>query len=76
MQGKIALEEHFALAGTFTDTKRFPDAAVADDLRRRLVDIQEVRLGEMDRYGIELGIQSLNAPGVQGLPDVTAAVST
>ncbi|MEE2761204.1 MAG: amidohydrolase family protein [Pseudomonadota bacterium] len=74
MQGKIVLEEHFGLEETFTDTKRYPNVAQAEDLRRRLLDIQDTRLGEMDQYGIEIGIQSLNSPGVQAALDPVVAV--
>ncbi len=74
MQGKIVLEEHFALEETFTDTKRFPNNGQADDLRRRLLDILDIRLGEMDEYGIELGIQSLNSPGIQSILETAKAV--
>lgn len=73
MQGKIAMEEHFALADTFTNTKRF-STGMSDDLRRRLMDIHDIRLGEMDEFGIELAIQSLNAPGVQSVVEVDKAV--
>ncbi|MFP6735429.1 MAG: amidohydrolase family protein [Rhodospirillales bacterium] len=74
MQGKIALEEHFALAETFSNSGRFSFAGQADDLRRRLLDIQETRLGEMDAYGIEFAIQSLNSPGVQAVLEPAMAV--
>ena len=43
MQGKITLEEHFALAETFTNTMRFSNG-LAEDLRRRLMDLQGDRL--------------------------------
>lgn len=74
MQGKIALEEHFALDGTFYNTDRFSVKGMAEDLGRRLQDIQDIRLAEMDKYGVELAVQSLNSPGVQGIPDVSEAI--
>lgn len=46
---------------------------MAEDLRRRLLDIQDIRLGEMDEFGIELMILSLNAPGVQAVVDPAQA---
>jgi len=73
MQGKITLEEHFALAETFTNTMRFSNG-LAEDLRRRLMDLQGDRLKEMDRFGIEFAIQSLNSPAVQAVPDVAEAI--
>ena len=33
------------------------------------MDIQERRLAEMDRHGIEMMLLSLNAPAVQAIPD-------
>ena len=65
MDGKITFEEHFALEGTFHGTGRFSVSGMAEDLGRRLVDLQDRRIAEMDEYGIELAIQSLNSPGVQ-----------
>ena len=47
-----------------------------DDLHRRLLDLDDLRLAEMDRHGIALAILSLNAPGVQAIPDRDAAVAT
>ena len=72
MQGKITLEEHFALAETFTNTMRFSNS-MAEDLRRRLMDLQGDRLKEMDKFGIEFAIQSLNSPAVQAVTDVAKA---
>jgi gamma-resorcylate decarboxylase len=69
MQGKIALEEHFALEETLGDSKPFVPADHWDELRHRLLDIHETRLGLMDKHGIETMILSLNAPAVQAIPD-------
>lgn len=73
MTGKIALEEHFAL----------PDAADAaykeqptPDFGLQMLDIGERRIAEMDRGGVELCILSHTAPGIQGIPDVSEAIST
>ena len=73
MQGKIALEEHFAIAATLGDSQVF-GAHVWDTLRPRLIDIQDIRLKEMDRHGIEMMILSLNAPAVQAIHDVKRAI--
>jgi gamma-resorcylate decarboxylase len=43
-------------------------------LERRLVDLDGERLSEMDRNGIAFAILSLNAPGVQSMPDAKKAV--
>jgi 2,3-dihydroxybenzoate decarboxylase len=74
MQGKIALEEHFAIEETLGDSKGF-GSHVWQDLSHRLLDIQETRLGEMDKHGIEMMILSLNAPAIQAIPDVKAAIA-
>ena len=64
MQGKIALEEHVAIEPTLSDSKVF-GAHVWGDLGPRLIDVQDTRLREMDKHGIEMMILSLNAPAVQ-----------
>jgi 2,3-dihydroxybenzoate decarboxylase len=69
MQGKIALEEHFAIEDTLMDSAGFLPDAVWEELKSRLLDIQVKRLGEMDRHGVEIMILSLNAPAVQAIPD-------
>src|SRR5215831_9990208 len=73
MQGKIALEEHFAIKQTLGDSQVF-GSHVWKDLRHRLLDIQETRLGEMDKHGIEMMILSLNAPAVQARHDTKTAI--
>jgi len=74
MQGKIALEEHFATEATLSDSQVF-GAHVWPELRHRLLDIQDTRLGEMDKHGIEMMILSLNAPAVQAIHDVKRAIA-
>jgi 2,3-dihydroxybenzoate decarboxylase len=74
MQGKIALEEHFATEATLSDSQVF-GAHVWPDLRHRLLDIQDTRLSEMDKHGIEMMILSLNAPAVQAIHDVKRAIA-
>jgi gamma-resorcylate decarboxylase len=73
MQGKIALEEHFAIEATLSDSQVF-GANVWKDLGPRLLDIQDIRLREMDRHGVEMMILSLNAPAVQAIYDVKRAI--
>ena len=74
MQGKIALEEHFAIEATLGDSQVF-GAHVWNDLGPRLLDIQDMRLREMDKHGIEMMILSLNAPAVQAIHDVKRAIA-
>ena len=75
MNGKIALEEHFALEETLEDgiySRNFP---AWPDMRRRLLDLHDLRLPEMDKYGIEMMIMSLHNPAVQGIPEAAKAVA-
>jgi len=74
MEGKIALEEHFATQTTLGDSKVF-GAEVWDKLGPRLLDIQDLRLKEMDKHGVEMMILSLNAPAVQAIHDVKRAIA-
>ncbi len=75
MEGKIALEEHFATLETISATH---DAKYAGwfpawrDINRRLLDLHDLRLPEMDKYGIELVILSLHNPAIQGISDQRA----
>ena len=67
MQGKIGLEEHFAIPETLQDSNGFLPDVVWQELSARLMDIQDRRLREMDAHGMEMMILSLNAPAVQAL---------
>ncbi len=73
MQGKIALEEHFAIPDTLEDSNGFLPADTWKELSARLLDIHGRRIEEMDRHGIETMILSLNAPAVQAIHDVARA---
>jgi len=73
MQGKIALEEHFATAATLADSQVF-GAHVWEELGPRLTDFQDKRLRLMDASGVEIMIASLNAPAVQAIWDVKRAI--
>ena len=73
MQGKIALEEHFAIPETLQDSAGFFPDSVWGELSGRLLDIHEKRLRLMDEHGIELTLLSLNAPAVQAIPDPARA---
>jgi 2,3-dihydroxybenzoate decarboxylase len=73
MQGKIAVEEHFAIAETTGNSARYT-SAYWTELPKKLLDIHDRRLKEMDATGIEIAILSLNSNAVQGIPDVTRAI--
>ncbi len=74
MQGKVALEEHFAIPETLQDSAGFVPQDYWIELRARLLDLQDGRLREMDAHGIEMMLPSLNAPAVQAIPDRGQAV--
>ncbi len=76
MNGKIGLEEHFAIPDTLDDSKGFLGDAVWPELESRLMDIQERRIAEMDRHGMQMMILSLNAPAIQGIFDARKASET
>jgi predicted TIM-barrel fold metal-dependent hydrolase len=73
MQGKIALEEHFAIGETLNDSRGYFPDWTWQELKSRILDIQERRLREMDENGIELMLLSLNAPAVQSILDPAQA---
>jgi gamma-resorcylate decarboxylase len=74
MQGKIALEEHFAIEATLEDSHVF-GAHVWTELRSRLLDIQTRLVSAMDANGIGMMILSLNAPAVQAIADPKRAIA-
>ena len=73
MQGKIGLEEHFAIEDTVNDSAGFVPGDYWGELRSRLLDIHENRLRQMDAHSMEMMLLSLNAPTVQAIPDVARA---
>jgi 2,3-dihydroxybenzoate decarboxylase len=74
MQGKVILEEHFAVQATLNDPRTFTPE-VWKRLGPQLLDIERMRLPEMDQNGIEWMILSLNAPAVQAIWDVKRAIA-
>ena len=75
MDGKIGLEEHFALEETLADSKGQMPETIWPELRDRLIDIQDKRLRLMDAHGMELMLLSLNAPAVQAVADPARAAA-
>jgi gamma-resorcylate decarboxylase len=74
MQGKIAVEEHFAIPDTTDRSLRY-QTDYWTGLQPRLLDLHERRLAEMDRAGIEVEIISLNSNGVQSILDAEKAAA-
>jgi len=75
MQGKIALEEHFAIPETAADSMSYFPEPIREEVRIRNDDIHGRRLALMDEYGIEMMLLSLNAPAVQAIPDPAQATA-
>ena len=74
MQGKIGLEEHFAIPETLQDSAGFLADESWTELSARLIDMQERRLREMDDNGMKMMILSLNAPAIQAIHNRTQAI--
>src|SRR5262249_50684577 len=72
MQGKVTIEDHFAVEATLGDSQPF-GAHVWGELRHRLLDFQDQRLRLMDESGVEIMVVSLNAPAIQAIPDLKEA---
>ena len=74
MNGKIALEEHFAIPEYNEVRPHFLSTASWRDVQRRIVEFSDLRLSGMDECGIEYAVVSLTSPGVQGEQDAAQAV--
>src|SRR6185503_9824377 len=75
MNGKIGLEEHFAVPETALNPRGTYSDVTWAELRGRLLELQGERLVLMDKHGIEMMVVSLNAPAVQAIPDPKKAVA-
>ena len=74
MQGKVILEEHFAIQATLGDSQVF-GPHVWPELEHRLTDFQDQRLRLMDASNVEVMIASLNAPAIQAIPETKRAIA-
>ena len=75
MQGKIALEEHFATEATLGDSQVFGAACLGHAAARACSTSRTCACSEMDKHGVEMMILSLNAPAVQAIHDVKRAIA-
>lgn len=76
MTGKIAFEEHMAIAETVGQTRAYAgDSEDFERFSRQILDLGSERLEGMDRNGIDYAILSLNAPGVQAILDTQEAIA-
>ena len=70
--GKIALEEHFALAETVNTS--YAKVDLTPEFQLQIQEIGSGRIAEMDRGGVEFCILSLGAPGIQAIPGLSQAI--
>ena len=64
MKAKIGLEEHFSHPDTLGDLQEYFVEGKWDEMKKRLLDVDELRLRLMDQYEMEMMIVSLNAPAI------------
>src|SRR5271156_5162702 len=76
MKRKIGLEEHFSHPDTLGDSQEYFQADKWNEMKKRLLDIEDVRLKLMDQSGMEMMIISLNAPAIQAITDAHKATET
>ena len=69
---KIALEEHFAIVETVGYSQVY-GKGFWQKLSANLRDLNQQRLEQMDKTGIELSVLSLNSPGIQAIGDANRA---
>jgi gamma-resorcylate decarboxylase len=69
MHNKIAIEEHFAIDDTLRESTEYALPGQLNAFERRMLDVDDERLREMDAHGIAFAVLSLNAPGVQSVFD-------
>lgn len=71
MQGKIALEEHFAPPDTFEVKFQYVSNRLPawPEFERRQVNFFDQALRDMDKTGVEMSITSLGAPAIQSWLD-------
>jgi len=75
MKDKIAIEEHWScdpFGEYFPESVR--DTMAGSPVEKKLRDIEELRLPEMDRCGVGMAILSLTNEGVQAEPDPQRAL--
>lgn len=76
MNGKIGLEEHFAIPETLGDSERYFHPKEWPMFSKRILDLMKIRIDEMDKYGMDMMVLSLNSPAIQAVYDKKKAVET
>ena len=74
MQGKIGLEEHFAIEDTLGNSERYFHPDEWPFFSKRILDLMDLRLQIMDENGMQMMILSLNSPAIQAIYDRKKAV--
>ena len=74
MTGKIAIEEHCAIEDTLRESAEYAPPGQWNVLERRLLDLDQERLAQMDEHGIAFAVLSINAPGPQSVFDRARAI--
>lgn len=74
MLGKIGLEEHFAIPETLGDSERYFHPDEWPKFSKRILDLMQIRIDEMDKHGMDMMILSLNSPAIQAIFDKKKAV--
>ena len=69
MYNKIGLEEHFAIPETIGDSTGYFVGGANNLKTQRLLDLFELRVEQMDQYGMDVMILSLNSPAIQSICD-------
>ena len=72
MLHKIGLEEHFSIPETKEIFWWYKD--IADVFQARIEDLTHSRIEQMDEYGMDMMIISLNSPAIQGIYNRKEAV--
>lgn len=74
----IAMEEAFSVDGLLPPPpgEVFPvRPEFFADWNRRLPDLMDLRLADMDAHGVDVQVLSYTSPGVEAIPDAAAAVT-
>jgi 2,3-dihydroxybenzoate decarboxylase len=75
---KIVIEEHFstpAMSEYATDVVSTIDGDFLKYVKPRLMDLEQMRLDDMDKNGIDMSVLSVTSPGVQLEPHTHKAVT-
>jgi len=75
MKNKIAVEEHFGIPETLGLLEKAFDPGYWPVFSGKIRDIADFRLEEMNRFGIEKMVLSLNSPGIQAIYDTKEAIA-